>query len=171
MAGGWNRFTYSDSNPIRYVDPTGEIVPLIFGIGALAELTILIHSSAVEAVPLPGGVGGGLRPTAMAARAALNGAESAASCTARNSVDVLTSSGGLRISETASKSISNRPYVGPLSVQETILGGARVPDPQGVAGRFMYSADAYWNKTKGTFEVLVNEISNTIEHALFKRGK
>ena len=83
-------------------------------------------------------------------------------------VNVLTETGGLRLSGTAAKSIENRAYVTPLSVQETIAGGVRIPDPQGVVGRFMYTVEADLNKSIGKFEVLVNELTNTVEHAHFK---
>ncbi len=105
---------------------------------------------------------------------------------------VITETGELRLSASvADKYAATRPYVSPLTVQETIAGGVRVPDPQGVAGRFMYTVDALYaagpgkvvagingseaavivKSSIGKFEVLVNELTYTIEHALFKSGK
>ena len=103
-------------------------------------------------------IGAGLKGIGMLG-ATLKGAEN---------VNVLTKAGELRLSETAAKSIANRAYVTPLSLQEAIAGGVRAPDPQGVAGRFMYTVESTYNKSAGKFEVLVNEMTNTVEHALFK---
>jgi RHS repeat-associated protein len=105
---------------------------------------------------------------------------------------VLTEAGELRLSASvAEKYAATRPYVTPLTVQEAIAGGVRAPDPQGVAGRFMYTIDAMYaagpgkvvagingseaavvvKNSIGKFEVLVNELTNTVEHALFKSNK
>ncbi len=35
----------------------------------------------------------------------------------------------------------------------------------------MYTIDSIYNNSVGKFEVLVNELTNTVEHALFKSGK
>jgi len=84
---------------------------------------------------------------------------------------VLTEAGGLRLSTTAANSVANRAYVTPLAVREAIIGGERIADPQGVVGRFMYTVGAAYNKSVGKFEVLVNEVENIIEHAVFKSAK
>jgi hypothetical protein len=99
-----------------------------------------------------------------AIRASLRAAEQAAK--------VLTETGEVRYSlSVAEKYAETRPYLTPLTVTETIAGGVRVPDPQGVAGRFMYTVDTVYNNSVGKLEVLVNEISHTVEHAVFKSSK
>jgi RHS repeat-associated protein len=114
---------------------------------------------------------------------AAKGATAAETVAAR----VITETGELRLSRSvAEKYAATRPYVTPLTVTETIAGGVRVPDPQGVAGRFMYTVDSIYvsgvgkfvddigmvaKESVGKFEVLVNEMTYTVEHALFKSGK
>jgi hypothetical protein len=48
--------------------------------------------------------------------------------------------------------------------------GARVADPQGVVGQFMYRSAAAWNASRGTLEVLVHETSGQIRHVLYRSG-
>ena len=120
---------------------------------------------ALQNTPMEGALVGGVVKLETAVAKELVAREALAS-------KVLTESGELRLSASvADKYASARPYVTPLSVQETIVGGVRHSDPQGVAGRFMYTVDTIYNKSAGKFEVLVNEITNTVEHAVFKSNK
>ncbi|MFE8646397.1 hypothetical protein ACFX58_15050 [Sphingomonas sp. NCPPB 2930] len=86
--------------------------------------------------------------------------------------EILTDSKEIRLSASVKEKYAvTRPYITPLSVRETIAGGLRTPDPQGIPGRFMYTIDAVYNKSIGKFEVLVNELNSTVEHALFRSDK
>lgn len=98
------------------------------------------------------------------------GQMAAATARARVAAAVITTSGEVRYSATAAKSVANRAYIGPTSIRETILGGVRAADPQGKAGRFMYTIGAKNGSRSGRFEVLVNEADGIVEHAVFMRG-
>ena len=59
------------------------------------------------------------------------------------------------------------------SILAVIRSGRRVPDPQGVAGRYIYRSPASMTRpaggrSDGTLEVLVNEYDNVIEHVLYR---
>ncbi|CAN7281778.1 hypothetical protein LJR129_001375 [Acidovorax sp. LjRoot129] len=63
LEGGWNRRSYANGNALAYSDPTGLLPPLVIGILAAGELTLLIDSIANGPAPLPVGgrlLGGGL---------------------------------------------------------------------------------------------------------------
>nr|WP_225584871.1 RHS repeat-associated core domain-containing protein [Acidovorax sp. ACV01] len=51
--GGWNRFGYAEQNPLFFTDPNG-LCPICVGVFAMAEVTMLLHSAAMDPVPLPG---------------------------------------------------------------------------------------------------------------------
>lgn len=71
---------------------------------------------------------------------------------------LITSEGGLRTSATVARQLAGeRRYIPIQAILTAIGSGVRVPDPQGVAGRFMYTAPAVYNKTHDFLEVLVNE--------------
>ena len=53
LDGGWNRFGYAEQNPLFFTDPNG-LCPICVGIFAMAEVTMLLHSAAMDPVPLPG---------------------------------------------------------------------------------------------------------------------
>jgi hypothetical protein len=81
--------------------------------------------------------------------------------------------GALRVSATVAPQLSGqRSYIPSLAILETVRGGTRVADPQGVAGHFIYTASVEWtigNKTsRGTLEVLVDEGRNVINHVLYR---
>ena len=182
----FNRYAYANNNPYKFKDPNGlnavtavgglltESYNLATGQGFNGSMVLgalkdgyngegagFWRSAGEDALSFGSGALGAVAKGVQFAKEATRGALAAR---------VLTEAGELRLSVTAENSIANRAYVSPLTVQETIAGGVRVPDPQGVAGRFMYTVDAAYNKSVGKFEVLVNELNNTIEHALFRSG-
>ncbi len=61
-----------------------------------------------------------------------------------------------------------RAHIPTQSILDTIGSGTRVADPQGVAGQFMYTAEATFNGSTRTLEVLVHEASGQIRHVLFR---
>ncbi len=82
---------------------------------------------------------------------------------------VITAKGGLRTSNTVARQLADqRGFVPVQSILETVGSGARVPDPQGVAGQFLYRADASFNKSRGVLEVLVHEATGEIRHVLYR---
>jgi RHS repeat-associated protein len=84
---------------------------------------------------------------------------------------VLTSDGALNTSQTVARQLGGqRGFIPVQSILDTIGSGARIADPQGVAGQFMYRASAAFNGSAGTLEVLVEEASGQINHVLFRSG-
>lgn len=84
---------------------------------------------------------------------------------------VLTSEGTLNTSQTVARQLAGqRGFIPVQSILDTIGSGARIADPQGVAGQFMYRAGAAFNGSEGTLEVLVDEASGQINHVLFRSG-
>jgi hypothetical protein len=79
----------------------------------------------------------------------------------------LTSEGTLNTSQTVARQLAGqRGFIPVQSILDTIGSGARIADPQGVAGQFMYRAAAAFNGSEGTLEVLVDEASGQINHAV-----
>lgn len=81
--------------------------------------------------------------------------------------------GALRTSRTvASQLEGQRGYIPSLAILETVASGTRVADPQGAAGRFMYTSAVEWTiggrTSRGTLEVLVNEAASVIEHVMYR---
>jgi RHS repeat-associated protein len=81
-------------------------------------------------------------------------------------VDSVTApSGRMYFSATTARHLeTTRQYISNLSIRETILHGTRIPDPQGVAGQFMYRIGASYRNGSGTLEVLVDEVNGVINH-------
>ena len=84
--------------------------------------------------------------------------------------ETFAASGELKLSATAANSLANRPEVSALAIREAVAFGEGMPDPQGVAGRFMYTINAAYKNGAGRLEVLGNETQGIVEHALYKRG-
>jgi hypothetical protein len=83
---------------------------------------------------------------------------------------LITSEGRLITSATVARQLAGeRGYIPIQAILTAIGSGVRVSDPQGVAGRFMYTVPAVYNRTEGFLEVLVNETHGVIEHVLFFR--
>lgn len=73
--------------------------------------------------------------------------------------------GNLRVSNTVARQLAGpRSFIPSLAILETVRGGARVADPQGAAGHFMYRIGAQ----NGTLEVLVDEANSVINHVLYR---
>lgn len=102
-------------------------------------------------------------------------AASTASLTSRRGAvlqRVLTSEGKLNTSVVVTDQLSgDRGFIPTLSILDTIATGTRRFDPQGVAGQYMYTAQASYNGSVGTLEVLVYEPSGQIRHVLFRSAK
>lgn len=184
IAGGINLYRYNANNPTRYTDPfglqfcppstyeqavlcAGEMLtpaqgPLeVLGTAVMAPLTIT--GDATVAVL-------GLARAATAGRLASEATIAGRLTTAARVID---DAGALRTTTTVARHLSGqRSYIPTQAILETIKGGTRIPDPQGVVGRFMYTAQAAQRtggKTSvGTLEVLINEIEGVVEHVLFK---
>jgi hypothetical protein len=83
----------------------------------------------------------------------------------------ITAEGGLNTSATLARQLAGqRSFIPTQSILDTIGSGARVADPQGVAGQFMYRSAASFNGSQGTLEVLLHEASGQIRHVLFRSG-
>jgi RHS repeat-associated protein len=191
----FNRYWYGNNNPYKFIDPDGRFghrtdipwwdIPSKIGnwfpklIDLSADAAFGSYAAGEDALPdhyreagefiltvqsfaLPEiGMGASLGAKARVGIAAARDLVAAKVITA----------GEIRLSKTAANSVASRPYVTEWSVRTTIQAGKRTTDPQGAAGRFMYTVEAKLNKTKGKFEVLVNEETNTVEHAVFKGGR
>jgi RHS repeat-associated protein len=106
---------------------------------------------------------------AMLIPAVITDGQSAAAGTAAR---LLTAEGTLKTSATVANQLSaGRSYIPIQSVLDTVASGSRIPDPQGVAGQFMYRAEAWYNNSRGTLEVLVDEMTGQINHILFRRTR
>jgi hypothetical protein len=116
-------------------------------------------------------------PAATAAAEGLGGAASTAARFATTAEragvleKVLTSDGALNTSQTVARQLAGqRGFIPVQSILDTIGSGARIAEPQGVAGQFMYRAGAAFNGSEGTLEVLVDEASGQVNHVLFRSG-
>ena len=86
---------------------------------------------------------------------------------------VLKSDGTLRTSDTVAKQLAGaRSYIPVNAILEVIRKGDAIPDPQGVAGVFMYRSEVAWTingkSSTGILEVLVHHPTKTILHVLYK---
>ncbi len=82
---------------------------------------------------------------------------------------VVLSDGSLNPSQTVARQLAQeRRFIPIQGILEAIGTGARVPDPQGVAGHFMCSIEASYGKSNGVLEVLVDEASGQIGHVLYR---
>lgn len=94
---------------------------------------------------------------------------------------VVGADGALKTSQTVARQLAGeRSYIPQSAITDVIKGGTRAADPQGAAGRYMYSSQATRSfvdgagnsrTVNGTLEVLVNETDNVVEHVLFKTTK
>ena len=85
---------------------------------------------------------------------------------------LVASDGSLRVSKTVAQQLTtSRIYIPNQSILDVVGSGVRLPDPQGVAGQFMYRAQASFNGSLGQLEVLVNEHLGVINHVLYKSIK
>lgn len=72
--------------------------------------------------------------------------------------NLMTFDGSLSVSKTVTKQLDgSRSFIPSQSIKQTVESGTRAADPQGVAGRYMYTANASKNGNSGTLEVPVNE--------------
>ena len=77
---------------------------------------------------------------------------------------VVTPEGTLRVSETVAGQLAEeRSYIPAQAILDAIRTGSRVPDPQGVAGQFMYTLPVQ----NGYLEVLVHETIGEIRHVMY----
>ena len=91
---------------------------------------------------------------------------------------LLASDGSIITSKTVAAQLAGeRSYIPVQSILETVANGARVADPQGVAGRFLFSAPAtrqylkrsgHFRRSEGNLDILVNEADGVIEHVSFQ---
>ena len=82
---------------------------------------------------------------------------------------VITPGGGINTSNTVARQLARggeRADIPTQSILDTIGSGVRTPDPQGVPGQFMFTAEATRNGSTRTLEVLVHEASGQIRHVL-----
>jgi hypothetical protein len=81
----------------------------------------------------------------------------------------LVEGGALRTTETVARQLAgSRSFIPTQAILETVASGQRVADPQGVKGLFMYSADVVYGAGRKTLDVLVNEETGVVAHALVK---
>ena len=87
---------------------------------------------------------------------------------------VVTDEGDLRLSTTVAQQLAgnvagkDRSFIPGQAILAAIGSGLRTPDPQGVAGQFLYVLQASRGGSQGRLEVLVNESTGTILHVLFR---
>jgi len=133
-------------------------------------LGTLQYAAAGAEIYLAGQTFGGSAAVLAAIRAE-NAARAAAKAVAKR---VLTKDGTLRTSVTVEKQLADsRSFIKQTDILATIENGFRIPDKQGVAGQYMYLMETSFpradgNLGYGTIEVLVNELTNTVNHVLYK---
>jgi hypothetical protein len=77
--------------------------------------------------------------------------------------------GALRTSQTVATQLAGkRSFIPSNAITETIKTGARVGDPEGAPGHFMYSTRVGSATGRGILEVLVDEVRSVINHVLYK---
>jgi len=194
---GMNLYQYLGSNPLRRTDPLGleyDLPTLALTSGMSADLycglaasggagmgfvfvaEILagndVRNAAYDAAFLgvtffaTGGIASEMYFAMAASRFALSGAVAtgASAATIRYAGPVLAT---LKFGEKAIQKMMERNIH--RTVVEWVLGrGSRVPDPQGVTGCWMYSAQVWVNGKAYTMEVLWDEFTNTVYHVLYK---
>jgi hypothetical protein len=84
--------------------------------------------------------------------------------------------GSLRTSETVANQLKPggvRDFIPSNAILETVRGGTRAADPQGVAGHYdyMYTIGASYGRSGGILQVLVDETSDEIRHVLYRRAR
>ncbi len=183
IAGGLNLYGYANGDPVSNSDPFGLCPWCIAAVGgaafevgaqmignALSDRPIMQGTGKAALVGAGAGVAGfGAGRLFSAGRRAWQASRSAG--VAASLVD----DGALRVSGTvASRLAGERSYIPTQAILETVEGGVRAADPQGAAGRFMYTAEVSFTRggknSSGTLEVLVNEGDNIVEHVLYRSG-
>ena len=80
--------------------------------------------------------------------------------------------GSLRMYPAPTRQLAGeRAYIPSLAIRETIGAGARMADPQGVPGFYMYEIEVAWgSRSTKILEVLVDEQGGSIAHVLMRRA-
>jgi RHS repeat-associated protein len=193
-----NLYAYVGNDPVNKTDPTGMVmqdtncattctvfggpVPIYSATGirtgtynheaALAAVELSAYGAgAYQAVDAAIGLAGLASSLARSAPAIVEAAPSVVS-------RLMRSDGSLNTSATVARQLeTTRSYIPTQAITQTIEGGVRTVDPQGVAGQYMYTAPAsrtFVNAagtervSHGTLEVLVDEQNNVINHVLYK---
>jgi RHS repeat-associated protein len=166
------RYVYVTNNPVSLIDPRGKDPDLV-------SISVSVDISAVEATTateseLAAGQAIVLEAQASegtavveeaAAEIAAEATSPAAEAAAENAV---TLQGTLRTTATVAQQLAGaRNFIPVQAILAAIAAGTRIPDPQGVANYFLYTAQAAFNGGQGILEVLVDESTWTIAHVLY----
>ncbi|HEX6898270.1 MAG TPA: RHS repeat-associated core domain-containing protein [Thermoanaerobaculia bacterium] len=196
----WNRYTYTLSNPLKFIDSDGKFVDIVLDVGFIAyDLYDIGRSlyrgegvSKTQGLALAADIGGAIVPFASGGGLAIRAAGKAdelvdvgklaarfAQVEERAGLlqRVIKTDGSLNVSDTVGKQLlgitegKNRSFIPTQAILDTIGSGARNADPKKVANHFQYTAEATRNGSKGTLTVVVNEKTGQIVHVLFKSTK
>jgi RHS repeat-associated protein len=184
LAGGPNLYAYTNGNPVGIVDPLGLFglpsLPqgLVNGLAGIGDALLLDQGARIRrALGIEGGVNECSQAYGIGMAAGVIGSfvdgtgELQLAARLRLVEKLVDAEGTLRVTKTVAAQLeAERSFIPVNAILETITGGTRVADPQGVANFFMYTAEVSSNGSTGRLlEVLVDEANGIIAHVLYKR--
>jgi hypothetical protein len=175
---GVSRRYHASANPLTYIDPYGlwdwPSLPQSFvnASAGLGDVLLLNQGIRIRnALGISGGVNECSSGYKVGIAAGIIGTIVSGEGEVQVAERLITSEGALRTTQTVADQLAGaRSYIPVQSILDTVSSGTRIPDPQGVANQFLYTAEAAYNSSRGTLEVLVNEATNTITHVLYRSG-